>query len=192
MIASELSKLIHLRLGLLIKKRVDPKIRSHWCLKFTKENTSLIASLMAMQQHVKTIDLAKIAQKDACVSALEISLNMFQIMGGNEEPIEGFYLYFDKIRKESIRSGKVHKRTFKERMKDHETGSKLLTAGSKPTLFYLSYPKGKGGKGIQDCVFIYVAFGYNRIINPKVVELTHDFFKLDSVRCNFKKMNQKK
>ena len=94
--------------------------------------------------------------------------------------MDGCYFHFNKIRKEWIHSGKVHDRPSGERINDHNTGAKLLTADSKYNLFYRSYPKGKmekRKKGTQDWIVVYVVFGYNRIKNPKDVDLIHDFFK---------------
>ena len=91
---------------------------------------------MIMQEHVKTTDLVKIAQKYEQKFPLEIFSNVFKIMGNNEDLMEGHYLYFDKIRKDWIRSGKVRNAPFKKRMKDHDTSAKLMIVDSKSNFFY--------------------------------------------------------
>ena len=106
-----------------IQKRVTHEQKqSHWCWKLAKKNLSVSAALMIV-----------VGNND---DLLTMNQSRFRLC--RDVPMrEGEYLYFDRNNHRIIRSGKVTRRGFDVRHKEHLKASKEAQSSSN---FYFFYP----------------------------------------------------
>ena len=124
-----------------IKTRInDTSKRNHWVLTLAYKNLPVVAACMILSQHL-AMDIKCLGNLS---SLLAPHTNTF-IPCADTSSVnrQGAYLYFDSNRGVFVRSGKVVRRGFIERHKEHMAESKK----DKPeTDFYLLYPSKHGSR----------------------------------------------
>ena len=144
-LAVELNSLILIRLENLIESRVFLKCKQHWVWDYVRDNSTAMACIIVLQQHVDNTELVKLAQFNRNTCVIESPNNNFLIHNENSTA-EGCYLFHDRVKGDWIRSGKCTGRPIAERLREHATAAKLRTKKDKDSNFYNSCPLHVAGK----------------------------------------------
>ena len=139
------------RLGYHVSKRVDQSRHNHWTLRFTQDNFAPMAAAMCLFGHIVD-DLCTYGWEN-CLLKLPME-EVFQIISGDLDGLEGCYLYFDRVKNIWVRSGKTSGEgkdaCFEGRGRKHYENSQSIEEMRKST-FYRTYPTvgvaNLGGRG---------------------------------------------
>ena len=122
-----------------MKARInDTSKRNHWVLTLAYKNLPVVAACMILSQHI-AMDI-KCLGKLSCLLAPN-AITFIPCMDNSLINNQGAYLYFDNNRGDFIRRGKVFRRGFVDRHKEHMAESKKDKPESD---FYLLYPSKHG------------------------------------------------
>ena len=147
--ADELVMQLKERHPIHIQKRViQEQKQSHWCWKLAKKNLSVNAALMVLSEHVKE-DLSVVSRNDDL-----LTMNQSRFRQCCDVPTrEGAYLYFDRNNHRFIRSGKVTRRGFNVRHKEHLKASQEAQSSSNFYFFYPSLASARSSSGTKRGAF---------------------------------------
>ena len=137
--ADNLLRKLEVRYKLHVNTRIsDASKRNHWVLALAYKNLPVVAACMILSSHL-AMDI-KCLGRLSCL--LAPNANTFIPCADNSSMNrQGAYLYFDNNRGTFIRSGKVVRRGFVDRHKEHMAESKKDKPESE---FYLLYPSKHG------------------------------------------------
>jgi hypothetical protein len=137
--ADHLLRKLEVRYKLHVNMRINNASKcNHWVLKLACKNLPVVAACMILSHHV-AMDV-KCLGRLTCL--LAPNANTFIPCADNSSMnCQGAYLYFDNNRGTFIRSGKVVRRGFVDRHKEHMAESKKDKPESE---FYLLYPSKHG------------------------------------------------
>ena len=123
----------------ITKARINDTSKcNHWVLTLAYKNLPVVAACMILSKHL-AMDI-KCLGKLSCLLAPN-TITFIPCVDNSSINREGAYLYFDNNRGVFIRSGKVVRRGFVDRHKEHKAESKKDKPESD---FYLLYPSKHG------------------------------------------------
>ena len=114
-LAVELNSTLLVRLEKLIDSRVQNAKKKHWGWDFVRDNLITMSCVIVLQQHVNNIDLVKLAQTNVNACVLDEPSNKFT-RHVESSVAEGCYIFYDRVKKEWIRSGKCTGRPTQKRI----------------------------------------------------------------------------
>jgi len=157
-LAVEMHYAFLVRLEHLINNRVLITKKKHWVWDFVRDNILTMSCIIILQQHVINVDLVKLAQNNTNICVLDCPSNKFT-RHVESSAAEGVYLFYDRVKKEWIRSGKCTGRPIQKRLEEHAMHAK----SKKDTFFYRSYPLADtaGYRGKYEWLDVYLGLGCN-------------------------------